>query len=179
MARGQKQAADRNLALTNQQAGIAGANAAAERAPLISGYEGMIRGGGYDQATKNAMTGTAYGSANEAYDTAGASAGGRVARTRNDAGYLDSLDSLARGRAQTLASTGAGLQKNFADEAIRQREAGLRGLAGLYGIDEETMARLYGLGPSTLGARAAGGGWSQGFRDVADAFKPNVSFAGA
>lgn len=172
MARGQKQAADKNLALTNAVAAGAGASATAERAPLLKGYEGMISGGGYDQSTKNAITGTAYGSANQAYDTADAAAGGRVARTRNDAGYLDSLDSMARGRAETLANTGASTQKSFADEAIRQKEAGLKGIGGLYGIDEDTMAKLYGYGPSTLGARASGGGWSQGFKDVAGSVIP-------
>ena len=156
MARGQAKKADQQLAITNTAAAGAGANATAERAPLIAGYQGMISGGGYDQSTKNAITGTAFDSANQAYDTADAAAGGRVARTRNDAGYLDSLDSLARGRAQTLASTGAGTQKSFADEAIRQKEAGLKGIAGLYGIDEDQMARLYGLGPGTLQARASG-----------------------
>lgn len=167
MARGQKEAANKQLGVTNAAAASAGAAGSALNPALVSGYQGMITGGGYDPTTKNAMTGTAYGSANEAYDTADAGAAGKVSRTRNDSGYADLLDSLARGRATTLANTGAGLQKSFADEAIRQKEAGLKGLGGLYGIDEETMAKLYGLGPGTLGARAAGGGWAQGFGSVA------------
>jgi hypothetical protein len=156
VARGQKEAANQQLATTNAAATGAGANAAAINPAVTAGYMDLVKNPGYDQTTKNAMAGTAFAAGNEAYDTASAGAAGKVSRTRNDAGYADLLDSMSRGRAETSANTGAGLQKIFADNAQAQQQAGLKGLAGLYGIDEDTMAKLYGLGPGTLQARAAG-----------------------
>ena len=55
-------------------------------------------------------------------------------------------------------------QFRFANEAQRRKEVGLGGLSGLYGVNQDEIARLLGLGPGLLQARAAGrGGFGIGF----------------
>jgi hypothetical protein len=159
MARGQRQAADTNLALTNQVAGQYNALGAQAGAPAMAGYKSMLAAPGYDPATQAAITASTMGPAATAFDSLQESANRRTAATRNDAGYGELADELARGKASMMGQLGAENQIKFADEKIREREAALRGLASLYGVDAETMARMYGLGPSTLEARGAGHPW--------------------
>lgn len=160
MARGQAQAADKQLGVTNTAAAGAGANAAAVRKDVVPGYEAMLAHPGYSEETKADITGTTMGSAGTAYDALKQSASDRMARTRNTAGYGEQQDELGRQEAETKAGLAQKTRTGFADEAIRQKELALKGLGGVYGLDQDTMARLYGYGPSTLQARAAGGpGW--------------------
>jgi hypothetical protein len=91
----------------------------------------------------------------------------RAARTRNTAGLNETLDLMARDRSKAASGAGRDVETLFANEKQRRREESLKGLANLYGVSTDAMAKLYGLGPGTLGARAAGGGWAQGFGDVA------------
>lgn len=157
MARGQAQKADTQLGLTNKVAGQYGQQASQLYGELAPQYLAEVNNPGYDPATKAAMTQQGMGAIASSYDTAAQEAGRRTARTRNQAGYGALQDALARNKGIAAGTEAGNLQKQFADEKLRQRQEGLAGLGNLYGLGTDVMSRLYGLGPSTLQARAAGG----------------------
>ena len=79
-----------------------------------------------------------------------------AARTNNSAGLTAGQDALARGQGIAAGQQSAANQTAFANDAQQQEAQAQQGLAGIYGINQDTMAKLYGLGPGTLQARAAG-----------------------
>lgn len=194
MAKGQREAADNSLKNTNAIAGSEQDLRNTMTAPYTNNASSMFgvaapivqqmtQNPGYDTATKANMRNDVFGGVNEAFDATQQNAQNRVARTGNSAGFADMSDSLARSKAQTNAQTAGGLDVQFANEAERQKEAGLSAASGLYnnsadaaskmfGIGSDTMSKLYGLAPSTLQARAAGQNGAQQFADVFSALKP-------
>jgi len=164
MARGQRQAADQQRALTNQYAADAYRRGEGIYSGLLPGYQDLASGKGYSDADKAAITNATMGGLGATFDRLRQSAENRVARTRNAAGFNELEDELARSQGREAARLAAEDQFQFANEAQRRKEFGLRGLSGLYGVNEEEMARLLGLGPGLLQARAAGrGGFGIGF----------------
>jgi len=158
LARGQSQKADTQLGITNKAAGQYGQNAQQLYGQLTPMFTQEATSQGYDPATKAAMTESGMGgvAAQGAAQQEGAAR--RAAKTRNEAGQGALQESLARSRMLASGNEANQLQKQFSDYRTQQQQAGLRGLESLYGIGADTMAKLYGLGPSTLQARAAGGG---------------------
>lgn len=167
MARGQAQAAGKQLNLTNQAAAGAGSTANQIYGTMMPAVNQEIQTPGYDAATKAAMTTAGMGGIGSSYGSQAEQASERAARTRNAAGAGALQEALARNKGIAEGNEAAGLQKQFADFADQQRQQGIKTAADLYGVNQDVMARLYGLGPSTLQARAAGPGWAQGFKDVA------------
>lgn len=166
MARGQAQKADSQLNTTNTAASQYGKQANQLFSALEPQYQQETLSQGYDPATKAAMTTSGMGAI-------GANIGGtqedvarRAARTRNPAGVAELTDALSRNKALASGTEAANLQKEFADYENKQRQAGLSGLMGLEGLSADEQARLLGIAPGILQARAAGGGWAQGFHDV-------------
>ncbi len=156
MARGQTRAADQQLRLTNQFAGEAANQGRGLYGTLLPEFQRDLASG-YSPEEKAAITNATIGGLGAQFDALRQRGENRVARTRNPAGFLELEDELARSQGREGATLAGGLQERFADEQQRRREGALRGLSGLYGINEEELARLLGIAPGLLQARAAGG----------------------
>jgi hypothetical protein len=111
---------------------------------------------GFDSRTENAIMGEGMGTATAAFDAADQNASNRVARTRNPAGYAELAGRLARDKATATSDAARKGRITVASNRQDQQQQGIENATNLYGIDSETMRALYDLGPSTLGARAAG-----------------------
>ena len=163
MARGQKQAADKQLALTNSVAGDERSRSNKLEDQLIPGYTSLMNTGYLSPEEEAAATTSEMGSATQPYESAGFKAASRAGATRNAADLTSEETQLARDEGISAGGAAEQLQR----EKMANQEAGMYGLGKLRGEDLDAMAKMYGLGPSTLGARAAGGGWAQGFKDFA------------
>lgn len=95
-----------------------------------------------------------------------------VARTGNPAGIGGQLDALARSKGVAGGKAAGDVQIANANERDKLRAQGLDLMNSMYGTNVGASNQLYGLGPSTLQARAAGPGWSQGFKDVLSSVNP-------
>ena len=188
MARGQKEAANTQLARTNQAAEDEGnwgtqlMQPYQQQSSQMYGLaqptvQQMLQRPGYSDASKSNMRNETLGGVASAHDAAARSAMDRGTRTGNAAGYNDLAAELARGKGREMGQATGALDLQFENEAQRQRETGLNAASGLYGISNDALAKiygirsgtkadLYGLGPQTLGARAAGRGWTDAFKNV-------------
>lgn len=166
MARGQAGKADQQLGLTNAAAAGYGSNAATLGANLTGQAGALVNSPGFDPATLSAITNAGMGSVNAAYGAAGDEASRRAATSGNPAAIGTLADRLAREKGEAAGKEAGDIQIENALFKASQQKQGRDILAGLYGTDVGAQTSLYGMGPSTLGARAAGGGWTQGFKDV-------------
>lgn len=128
-----------NKALEQQQQN----NRNAESSSLFPGYQSMLDSG-YSNAEKSSIVGGALTPIAGAYGSARGEAGRHVARTRNSAGYGSTLSDLARGQSQDMANASSNTQVKFADEKQRRKEAGLKGISELYGVDTSFLNALGG-----------------------------------
>lgn len=156
MARGQAQAADANLATTNN----IGANQLNEantlESGLIPGYTSLMDTGYLNPQQKEAATETEMGAATQPFQTAKFTANNDAAATRNPAGLASQEDQLAisEGDAADVAAN------NLENQQMTNEEAGMYGIGQLQKGNQQLAGQMYGLGPSTLSARAAGTqGW--------------------
>ena len=156
MAKGQSQAANKNLALTNSVAAGQGQKAGQVFGTAEPLAANLATNGGYDQATKNSIIGQGVGAANSAFGSAADAARTGAAATRNAGGLDTTLDSMARGKAAADANATQTGQIAIANDQQQQRQLGIQDLNSLYGTTTGSMNSLYGLGPGTLQARAAG-----------------------
>lgn len=167
MARGQAGAASGQLNRTNQL----GSQANERANSLYSSLEPQL------QSRATAPPGFGTQELSQMRTGIGQSAGGSVsgitgqanleaARTRNSGGYATALDQGAREAAQTQSQNELNVDMANAKLKQQQQQEALSALGGLYGTGVGETESMYGLGPSTLQARAAGGGWAQGFHDV-------------
>ena len=152
MARGQSQAAANQLTLTNQVAGQQGAEAGGLEANLIPGYESLMNTGYLSPEEQQAATTSEMGAATEPFQAAGFQAKNDAAATRNSSGLAGQQDQLALEEGEVAGGQAANLQ----NQKMRNQEGGMEGLQGLETGNLDAMERMYGLGPSTLQARAAG-----------------------
>ena len=152
MARGQSQAASENLAMTNKVG--AGYNTQAEnlQSKLIPAYTSLMNTGYLSPEEEAAATTNEMGAATAPFETAKFEAANRAAATRNPADLAAQQDQLAREEGQTAGRAAGNLQA----EKMQNQLAGAGGLANLSAEDLRAMESLYGLGPGTLEARAAG-----------------------
>lgn len=106
------------------------------------------------------------GAVNATYGAAGDEASRRAATSGNPAAIGTLADRLAREKGEAAGKEAGNIQIENALFKANQQEQGRQILGQLYGTDVGAQTSLYGMGPATLGARAAGGGWTQGFKDV-------------
>lgn len=137
-----------------------GAQAQGIQGTLLPAYRSIVANPGYSAADKSAMRLSTLGGLGASFGSAADSAENRTARTRNSAGFGETLDELARERGRQTSTAEAGLESKFADTALSERDRALSGMSNLYGVDTETMARLLSPGainPSKGGFSIKGG----------------------
>jgi hypothetical protein len=156
MARGQAQAANQNLKTTNAIGAQENTAAQGISGAMTPVEEGLLQSPGFDAKTKAAITNQGAGAINANFDAAKTGGMQRVAATKNAAGIGGEEEALARDRGEAMGANASGNQIAFAQQAKTDQSNALKDLGQQYGIDQETMAKLYGLGPGTLQARAAG-----------------------
>lgn len=166
MARGQAGKADAQLNTTNKAAAGYGSNASDLYGSLVPQAQSLVNSTGYDPATLSAITNAGMGGVNAAFDDAGNEIKRSAARSGNPAGVGGQLDALARSKGVAGGKEAGDIQIQNAAERDKLRQQGLDLMNSMYSTNVGASNQLYGLGPSTLGARAAGGGWAQGFHDV-------------
>lgn len=162
MARGQAQAADAQLAKTNaagDRAGATGSGIFGVEMPVVTN---QLQNPGYDPKTADAIRRSGMDATNSAFDAAKFSAAQRAGATGNDAAFYSSQNDLAQKRGQQLATGATNAEVKIGDAALQDRQKAISEATGLYGISQDTMSKLYGMGPGTLGARAAGPSGDQG-----------------
>lgn len=160
MARGQVQAANAAIGNADVTATRAGNTAGQVFGVDWPAIQNQINP---DSNTRAALTQLPQQAAGSAFDAAKQSATNRMARTRNTAGFSELTDKLARDAA--AAQSTAALK---GQEAVTNLEnEGIKNAGNLFGVSEDTMAKLYGTVPGLLDARAKSPGWTQGFKDIA------------
>jgi len=152
MARGQAQAADANLNATNSIANTQQGTGTQLQSSLIPGYTSMMNTGYLSPADKAAATTSEMGSATAPFGTANFEANNRASATGNASDLTAQQDQLALEQGQTAGGAAANLQ----NQQMSNQLQGMYGLGGLSGQDLQEAQGLYGLGPSTLSARAGG-----------------------
>jgi hypothetical protein len=163
MARGQVGATEKQLGKTNAVAADEGNKANKLESQLIPGYTSLMDTGYFNPAEEAAATTSEMGATAAPFSSAEFEGRNRAAATRNPADVTAQSDQLAMEEGRAAGDTAAHLQ----DQKMNNQEAGMYGLGQLQSGDRSAEMSMYGLGPASLNARAAGGGWSQGFHDVA------------
>ena len=157
MARGQAQAANNQLNTTNAVAGQQGTEAQGLENQLTPGYTSMMDTGYMNPTEANAATTSEMGAATAPFQSAGFQANNTAAATHNAAGVPAQQDQLALQEGQTAGQTAAGLQQ----QKMTNQQAGMYGLQNEQQLNQQSMNSMYGLGPGTFQARAAGGSGDQ------------------
>jgi hypothetical protein len=171
MARGQAGKADKQLGITNTAAAGYG-NLASGIGSQLTGEAGkLINSTGFDPATLAAITNAGMGGVNAAFGSAADQVARTAATSKNPAAVGALEDAFARDKGVAAGKEAGDIQIQNAMFKAEQQKQGRDILSNLYGTDVGAQTGLYGMGPSTLGARAAGGGWTQGFKDVMGALK--------
>ena len=119
-----------------------------------AGYQNLLANPGYTAAQQSAITNQSMGALGSAFAALASNAANRQARTRNSAGYGDSLDNLARLQGQQSASLAQQNQLAFADQSKQDQLTALQGLGGLYGVNSTLLGRTLGIPATLLGVRA-------------------------
>ena len=163
MARGQVGAAEKQLGKTNAVASAEDTSQQKLENQLVPGYTSLMDTGYLSPEEESAATTSEMGAATAPFKSAEFQAGNRAAATRNASDLTAQQDQLALEEGQTAGTAADELQK----EKMANQEAGMYGLGQLRAEDLQAMEQMYGLGPSSLQARAAGPGWAQGFQAVA------------
>jgi hypothetical protein len=114
-------------------------------------------------ADKAAATTNEMGATAAPFETAKFEASNRAGATRNASDLTAQQDQLAMEEGQAAGGTAASLQ----EQQMQNQLQGMYGLGNEEAASRSEAQGMYGMGPSTLQARTAGGGWSQGFKDVA------------
>jgi hypothetical protein len=152
MARGQSAAAEQQLGKTNAVAGEQGTEAQGLESKLIPGYESLMDTGYMNPAEEGAATTSEMGAATAPFESAKFDTTNRAAATRNSAGVQSNEDQLALEEGQTAGGAAADIQ----NQKMRNQMGGMAGIEGLESGNLSAMEDMYGLGPGTLSARAAG-----------------------
>jgi hypothetical protein len=122
------------------------------RQKLLPGYQSLADTGYLSPADKAAATTSEMGATTAPFETAKFEAANRASATNNASDLTAQTDQLALEQGRAGGDAAAKLQQ-------QQMSNQLQGMYGLQG--EESASRgeamgMYGLGPPTLGARAAG-----------------------
>jgi hypothetical protein len=130
-----------------------GTQRTSEFGSALPGYQSMLDSG-YSDAEKSAIEQGTTGAISSAYGGASDAAARRLAATNNSAGYGSLLGELARSKGRDIATQSGQNQVAFAQEKQRRKEAGLAGIASLYGIDTSFLNSLNGQQNQLLGTSA-------------------------
>lgn len=150
-----------------------GAQRGSEFGSAFPGYQSMLDSG-YSDQEKSAISQGTTGAISSSYADAGSAAGRRMAVTNNSAGYGSLLGSLARGKAKDIATQEGQNQVAFANEKQRRKEAGLAGIASLYGIDTSFLNSLNGQQGQLLGTSAGTYGVVKGHPGFLDSLSSSL-----
>jgi hypothetical protein len=120
---------------------------------LLPQYQKLLDQG-YTPEEQAAITGQTMGALGTAFDALRQNAANRLAKTRNSAGYGETLDELGREQTRESADTAQQDQIAFAQQQQRNLQQGLQGIASLYGVDAGLLARGLGIPAELLNARA-------------------------
>lgn len=131
---------------TNLATNTTAPSVASDRSTLLPAYQSILANPGYSSADKSAMRLSTLGGLGASFDSASDAASNRLARTRNSAGFGETLDELARERGRQTSTAEAGLESKFADTALSERDKALSGISNLYGVDSDTLAKLLNTG---------------------------------
>jgi len=126
-----------------------------ESGTLLSGYQGLVSGGGYSPIEKANIEQGTLGGVQSGYNSAADAIQRNQAITHNQAGTGSVLSQLGRQKAQDLSQAGLQVQSQFANEAYQRKLQGLQGLAQMYGVD---TSFLNSLNNSQTGLIAQGSG---------------------
>ncbi|HEY4816739.1 MAG TPA: hypothetical protein VIH67_04870 [Candidatus Acidoferrum sp.] len=118
---------------------------------LVPQYQNLIQNPGYDPKTKAAITNAGEGAAAASFGSASDAIDRGAARTNNSAGVAAGQDALAMEKGRTMADVASKDQIQFADAARSDVRAGEAGLSGLYGVDQQLLARSLGVPVEYLG----------------------------
>jgi hypothetical protein len=135
-----------NQQLLAQQAGLGNT--------ITPALQNMLASPGYSPSQQAAITGATQGSIGSAFDALAQRAANRAARTRNSAGFSDTLDQLARSQAQQQSQSADQNQIAFSNRAKQDQLNALSGLSGLYGVDANMLSRTLGIPSQLLDTRA-------------------------
>jgi hypothetical protein len=147
LARGQSQKADTQLATTNAVGADQQKKSNTLEDSLTPGYTSMMDTGYMNPQEKEAATNTEMGAASAPFQTADFKAKETAAATRNPADLAAQQDQLAISEGQGADTAAATLEN---------QQAGMYGLQQLQAGNQKEAEGMYGLGPGTLNARAAG-----------------------
>lgn len=152
MARGQANRANAQVDLTNKVAGQNNDKSNKLEDQLIPGYTSLMDTGYLSPEEEHAATTSEMGSATQPFESMGFKASNRAAATRNPADLTAEDTQLALDEGRTAGGAAEQLQK----EKMANQISGMGGLSSLQAGNQHAMESLYGLGPGTLQARAAG-----------------------
>lgn len=152
MARGQAGAAEKQLGTTNALASTEQGKSDALENKLTPGYTSLMDTGYMSPEEEHAATVSEMGAATQPFETAKFQAANTAGATRNAADLTSNQDQLAleEGRAA------GGAAEDLQNQKMQNQEAGMYGLGQLKSQDQQETENMYGLGPGTLQARAAG-----------------------
>lgn len=159
MARGQAQAADTNLKTTNAIGGQELNKRNQLEGQLIPGYTSLMDTGYLSPEEEAAARTSEMGAAIQPFESAKFEGANRAARTGNAAGLAGEDESLALEEGRAAGGAAAGLQK----QKMSNQLEGMQGMGELSNEDLQMAEKMYGLGPETLRARAAGPSGAQDF----------------
>jgi hypothetical protein len=176
--RGQKQAADAQRTASNAKGDQFLSNATGELGTLTDQASTLMNGGldlsqmkGFDPSTMASITGNTMGAAVSPFNSAQGQIKRNAALRGNSAGIGEDLTALAGAKSRATAPAAQSTQLANTDFKMQNYNKGLDLTSGLYGTNVNAGEGFYGMAPGLLNARAAGGGWSQGFKDVLGSVK--------
>lgn len=152
MARGQAGAAQDQLSKTNNIGRDQLAESTKLENQLMPGYTSLMDTGYLNPEEEHAATTNEMGSATQPFQSMEFKAANRAAATRNPADLTSEDTQLALDQGRTAGTAAEELQK----QKMANQEAGMSGIAQQEAGNRDTMEKMYGLGPGTLDARAAG-----------------------
>jgi hypothetical protein len=155
MARGQSQAASSQLNTTNQIGQNELGQANQLESSLIPDYQTDLTQG-YTPQEQTAMTTAGEGAIGSAYGSAAQDAARTAGRTNNASSLTAGQDQMALNKGTAMGQEAAGLQTEFANQQQTNRARGEQGIGNLEAGNLQSGDMMYGLGPGTLQARAAG-----------------------
>lgn len=130
-------------------------NAGAGEAGQLAGYQDMVNNGGYDAATRAAITNEGNNSITSQYEGLADQLRNATARTGSPLGEFAALSQASQNAGNQRNSLARQNQVLFANEKQRQRETGLQGLGQNAGIEQARKSTFGNLAVGAEGNRFA------------------------
>lgn len=139
-------------------------NKAAEHAMLMPFYRQEMNAQHlYNPSQTNELLNYAGAATGGAGSAAMGEANSEAARTRNTSGFSSALDQNARDRTKAMSTANLGVGAQDVMGAKQLNQEGAAGMAGLHGIDTESMLKAMGLEQGAINTQIEAGksGWFQ------------------